>query len=329
MPTAINLTLLLLISLQIGEIWSVCNITALSSVDAITLNKDGKSEYHYGVNFNLMDGYRVIYVTKANVTELCEGIVKFFGKLEELNLIDNNISSVEKNAFQHVPKLKKLSLAVNNLSVLKSGHVNMVKTLEVLYLTSNRLEIIDDDAFDDMINLKRIYLNRNKLKTISSSWFKNCSKLEVIDFTNNEITTIPPRAFTNLAPSFQDDFVQYKLSYNQITEISPDVLDGNKEFLILRLDFNRLKELPVVVFKNLAQVNSLVLNSNQIACLDKEILDYLKVHTISFHLVNNPIECACLDKFDNFVNDNAMQASFYYNTTFNCKLLKQMPVLIN
>ncbi|KAL3270214.1 hypothetical protein HHI36_009270 [Cryptolaemus montrouzieri] len=320
------LIVFLVLSFRFSAISCVCNITALSSVDAITVNKEGVTEKHYGVNFNLMDGYRAIYVTKANVNQLCEGIVKFFNKLEELNLIGINISSIEKFAFQHVPKLTKLSLAVNNLTEFKSGYVNEIKTLKVLYLTSNLLRTIDDDAFNNMIHLKRIYLNRNELTNINGAWFRNCSKLELIDLSHNKITRIPSGAFQNLRPTSYDHFVQYKLGFNQISSISPEALDTNKEFLILRLDSNRLMALSLPVFKNIMRVNSLVLNSNYIACMEDDILKELKTSAMSLHLVNNPLQCDCMDKFDKFLIDNSIQATFYYNTTFNCQLLKQIPI---
>ncbi|XP_045475069.1 slit homolog 1 protein-like [Harmonia axyridis] len=314
---------------SIGSVFTAeCNISTLTSIDAITVDLKGRSEKLQNSDFFMMDSYKVIFLTRASVPLLCEGMVKFFSHLEELYIIAANVSEIEQLAFQDVPKLTKLSLAVNKLRVVRSKYFNQIKSLEVLYLSSNELEQVDEDAFDGMSNLTRIYFNRNNLRFISGNWFKDCPSLKVVDLSHNKISTVPAKAFLNIVPGQDHHAVQYRLRFNEIESISPEALEKDKDFLDLMLDNNKLTELPVAVFKNL-QVNSLVLSSNRIACLDMEVLEGLRGSFMSLHLERNPLACDCVDKFEEFANNTEIQISFYYSTTFNCKLLKQMPVLSN
>lgn len=303
-----------------------CNMSSLNTIDVITINRKGKTDKQRNVSFYLMDSFKAIYITKANATELCEGMVKYFSDLEELYIIGANVSTMEKQVFQENPKLTKLSLAVNKLTTIKSEYVNQIKSLEVLYLSSNEISNIDSNSFDDMPNLKRIYLNRNKLRSINGNWFKGCPNLAVVDLSHNNIATIPAKAFVNIVPSSDNHVVQYKLSHNDIESISPEAVDKNMDFLVLMIDNNKMIDLPLSVFKNL-QVNSLVLNSNRIACLSMDILKGMSTSFISLHLERNPILCDCFDKFEEYVNET--EIPFYFSTTFNCKLLKQITVLRN
>ncbi|XP_069140331.1 leucine-rich repeat-containing protein 4B-like [Argopecten irradians] len=81
-----------------------------------------------------------------------------------LDLINNNIISLERDSFPDLPLLKILYLQRNNLVRIKSGAFDNVPNIEELDLADNTLEevSIDTNVFETLKKLKSLNIQRNK-----------------------------------------------------------------------------------------------------------------------------------------------------------------------
>ncbi len=89
-------------------------------------------------------------------------------------LLDNNqISSVENNAFDGMSSLESLNLHKNSLSVIRNGMFTGLHALVELFLNSNEIDRIVEGSFDPLRSIKRIHLANNKLTSLSQILFLN------------------------------------------------------------------------------------------------------------------------------------------------------------
>ncbi|RZB39979.1 LRR 8 domain containing protein [Asbolus verrucosus] len=297
---------------------------ALQNVTAYwkNLNDENKGEYDDSINFYILENHTLIHIVKANVSVLCDGMVKNFFRLKYLALTDANISKILPEAFQQVPRLTSLSLAVNHLTSLKKDQFKNLQQLKFLYLSSNLIEDIEKDTFDELVNLEKIYLDKNKISEIESQWFLNNFQISLINMAFNKISKLQSAAFT--LP--KNSAVEIRLQHNDIEEIEeraviPGGTDEEEPYLTLHLDHNDLKEIPSAFIKSMDNLHSsLYFNNNSITCISSETLNTLKNSAVYLHLVNNPLNCSCISNIKKFLKENQMRVPFYYNSTNDCYL---------
>jgi Leucine-rich repeat (LRR) protein len=118
--------------------------------------------------------------------------------LQELNLEENDIDSLDELTFRNLSNLRKLWLNNNKLRRIGANTFKGLTNLERLYLHGNRIELIDSNAFVDLSNLKKLLLWRNNLKRIDSKTFKGLTSLELLYINENQIEEIDSSAFDDL-----------------------------------------------------------------------------------------------------------------------------------
>ena len=66
---------------------------------------------------------------KSNQLNRVPGQIKFFKRLDTINLSFNNIKTIESGDFNFTAPLKQLSLISNSISMIQSGAFNGIKIL--------------------------------------------------------------------------------------------------------------------------------------------------------------------------------------------------------
>lgn len=130
----------------------------------------------------------------------------FPNSLLRLSLVNNQIDSIDNDAFYNLHHLITLNLnqnkirdinnKFNNLVNLKKINLDNNKINEIMpntfpseiykiILSSNNINTIKTSTFTDLFNVTEINLNNNMISLISDTAFYNCRILQVISFKNN------------------------------------------------------------------------------------------------------------------------------------------------
>ncbi len=133
------------------------------------------------------------------------------GTVQRLGLSDNQLTTIQPNAFAGLPKLG------------------------ALFLGNNQLKDIPTNAFADLTNLKLLRLQGNQLTTIQPKAFAGLTNLTHLDLANNQLKDIPTNAFAGLT-----NLIYLLLSGNQLTTIQPDAFAGLTKLKNLHIGKNQL-----------------------------------------------------------------------------------------
>lgn len=206
-----------------------------------------------------------------------------YNKIEQLNLNDHQICSIEENTFKDLLNLKSLNLRWNNLECL---NVNMFRDclnkLEDLYLCQNSVNSIDDFSFKSLQCLQNLYLKFNEITKINELTFNGLENLLILDLSNNSIESIDLNAFSNML-----NLTRLSLRYNMIHEINKNEFNLNK-LKDLDLANNQISFIEYGSFQMLKNLKELDLSNNKLE-LKHTInqLDYLDNSIIKLNLDGN------------------------------------------
>ena len=125
----------------------------------------------------------------------------FFRNIADLDLSDNELTSIDLGSFAH--SLKNLNLSGNNIKELSiDGAIN----IETLYISNNAMENLEGMMGTNMTKIKWIDASNNHLKTFRCSY--NTS-LTYANLSNNELTVCDLDGCSNLSELY--------VSHNQLT----------------------------------------------------------------------------------------------------------------
>ncbi len=171
---------------------------------------------------------------KINNLQGLKNIPKIF-TVQMLDLQNNQLTTIESNAFAGITNLKVLDLANNQLSTIESNAFAGLTSLEDLDLTNNQLSTIESNAFAGLTNLENLNLNNNQLITVESNAFAGLTSLEGLYLQNSQLTTIESNAFAGITNLKVLDLANNQLStiesnaFAGLTSLKSLVLRGNKQ----------------------------------------------------------------------------------------------------
>ncbi|XP_026737376.1 protein artichoke-like [Trichoplusia ni] len=200
--------------------------------------------------------------------------------LSEIDLSENNLTTLPIEAFAKLRHLRSLRLAWNEMSSFPVVDNSELISLEYLDLSSNNFEFISEDclkfcpslitlsfhfnfinsihyrAFYSLVNLKSLDLSHNRIKVLNPNIFQNNKYLEYIDLSHNHLHHIHG-LFCNL-PSLNEVI----LSYNNILDVPIDSFINSKKISAIHLDKNCINNIHSESFSNLVNLNKLSLEFN-------------------------------------------------------------------
>lgn len=156
-----------------------------------------------------------------------------------------------------------LDLSGNNLQILpnetfyRAGLVNLQK----VYLHKCRIGQIDETAFRGLTNLIELDLSDNLLTSVPSYVFRDIPYLRDLSVANNPIQTIEARAFSDCP-----GVVKVDASNCGMQSIDGEAFDGVTRLETLRINGNRLTELPATLLRALNKLRTIELHDNFWVC---------------------------------------------------------------
>ncbi|XP_078595576.1 uncharacterized protein LOC144872848 [Branchiostoma floridae x Branchiostoma japonicum] len=204
-------------------------------------------------------------VTRSNlqhnlITTLNQSDFSQYRSWITLDLGNNSIATVERQAFYYLSSLTFLDLLGNDLTNLLSDMFTGLGNLQTLYLDDNEISNIQAGTFNTTSQLKTLALHHNKLTNLRSDMFTGLGNLKQLFLYNNEISNIQAGTFT---PTSQ--LTTLSLDYNNLTNLRSDMFTGLGNLTTLGLHHNQLIHLRSDTFMGLENLLTLYLYNNEIS----------------------------------------------------------------
>uniref|UniRef100_A0A0K0FBG3 Leucine-rich repeat-containing protein let-4 n=1 Tax=Strongyloides venezuelensis TaxID=75913 RepID=A0A0K0FBG3_STRVS len=225
------------------------------------------------------DGNLVVELLKTNKRNL--------GLIKKLILRNGRLKHIDDIFFENL-YIKELDLSNNEITKIeKNAFRNMTSLLEELLLDNNKLEIIPSLPLAPLGNsLKKLSLSNNSISKIDEGdMLPLLTKLVDLNLANNNIGNVHKSFFDNVKDTIQT----INFGYNNFKSIPASAIRGFKQLVSLHFHKNQIIQLEPLSFMNLPTMNLLNLASNQIKTIHKQT--FLNVPALRYlYLSNNYIE---------------------------------------
>ncbi|XP_039671670.1 leucine-rich repeat and immunoglobulin-like domain-containing nogo receptor-interacting protein 3 isoform X2 [Perca fluviatilis] len=210
-----------------------------------------------------------------------------YPRLEEVDLSENLIATLEPNAFATLQSLKVLKLRGNQLKLVPLGAFAKLGNLTSLDLSENKMVILLDYTFQDLRSLKHLEVGDNDLVYISHKAFSGLLGLEDLTIERCNLTSISGQTLSylrslvtlrlrHLSIIALEDQNFRKLSnlrgldidhWPYLEYISPVSFQG-LDLHWLSITNTNITSVPSASFKNLVHLTHLNLSYNPISTLE-------------------------------------------------------------
>ncbi|XP_018326957.1 uncharacterized protein LOC108738182 [Agrilus planipennis] len=228
----INLTNLESLSLARNNLTHLQPNLLENNMELVTLNLSYNPIEQF--NLNIISILEALHLKGCKLKSFNATFGKNFDILPYLDLSENEIEHIPKNAFANMKKLETINLA------------------------SNRLENLDATVFDKNSELAKIILDNNNIKKLPKFTNKN-NFFDVMSFSCNNC---------NLTELSRETFVHMRgltilhLSNNQLTKIDPEIFEAIPGLREIDISHNKISEFDVDTFASLGQLEKLIIAGN-------------------------------------------------------------------
>lgn len=199
--------------------------------------------------FVLCPNMRYIYIENHRIREVNREAFRGLNILEEIRLIDNQITSLDPLTFYYTPNLQWLYMGRNQLAALPT--ILPLTKLKTLGLDGNQIREIPPSSFDHMNDLSVLDLNNNLLTAFDGKLLQHLRNIWSLNLSGNflinlTLTTIPEYLFieNNIFSTIRADIVpagsrmtRFRAGFNVIHNIDPQFFQ-NIQFRLLSLAYN-------------------------------------------------------------------------------------------
>lgn len=133
-----------------------------------------------------------------NLTVVFETDFEGMSNLRILQLMDNQIHTIERGAFQDLTSIERLRLNNNQLRHLPDLLFGNMPHLIRLDLSHNQLQVIGRKSLRGTPALKTLQLDNNHLTCIDEVAISSLKELEILTLNNNNLTSLPQDLFAEL-----------------------------------------------------------------------------------------------------------------------------------
>jgi Leucine-rich repeat (LRR) protein len=201
-------------------------------------------------------------------------------RIEQLDLSNNRIETVEKRAFDKITGLRSLNVSYNEI---KDIDVNYLADLEVLILKNNKFTRIVRVTFVNLTKLKYLDFFWNDIETVEKLAFSRSAQLRWIDLRSNKLKSLNFDLNLKL-------LVSLSLSSNQIASYSSGFFSNLIALKILMLEKNELRDLDPSEMVNMKQLKILTLDDNYVEFVNLEKLAFSLVGLITLNMTRNNVK---------------------------------------
>lgn len=176
-----------------------------------------------------------IQFINSKLPEIPNGFSIILPQLEDLDMSNVELKTLNSNNFENAVKLKRLNLSSNFLNEIAEKTFHML-ILEVIDLSKNKINKLENNAFSGLLHLQTLLLQGNKLKTIDGTSISYAPKLKNLDLSDNLLESLET-GFSNSV----DKLKNLNLGNNNISIISKDTFVQFTDLRILSIRSNPLK----------------------------------------------------------------------------------------
>nr|XP_023029691.1 insulin-like growth factor-binding protein complex acid labile subunit [Leptinotarsa decemlineata] len=240
-----------------------------------------------------------IQIIDEQIPVLKKNAIHSLPKLVDIVLESNNIAEIKPGAFLNLTNLYLLKIRYNSIRNIQEGVFNGLPLTE-LSLTNNSIETIHPRAFDDMPNLSVLFLNENKITLLSTEWFKNSPNVGMLNFEKNYITTIPLKVFQNVKGEHLirniNVLTNILLNDNVIRKIEDGAFDALETLGWLFLHKNEIEDISEESLGSLRAIEWVRLDHNKLKCVPEKLVQISP--KIVYYLQSNPLTEFCINKYN-------------------------------
>ncbi|KAM9854284.1 leucine-rich repeat neuronal protein 3-like [Aulostomus maculatus] len=231
-----------------------------------------------------------VLLLQTNNIVAVEGTLDYLANLTEINLSQNNISSVSDIGLGSLRWLLSLHMEENWIQQLSDGCLASLPNLQELYMNHNLLFSISRGAFQGLSGLLRLHLNSNRLTNINSQWFQPLPNLEILMLGENPIQELSDMNFKPLI-----NLHSLVLARMNLTEIPDNALVGLENLESISFFDNLLNRVPRVVLTRVKNLKFLDLNKNPIERIKTgDFMDMMHLKELG---INSMPELVSIDSF--------------------------------
>ena len=200
-----------------------------------------------------------------------------------VNLNDNEIVTLPANAFTGMSQLQTLKLRNNKVTTIESGAFNGTGRLSTIELHNNRISTLAANAFSGIRSTNQVSLDMpgNEISSLPSNIFSSL-RLRRLNLSDNYLKSNQLGFLTTTQQSLGNLYLDSNLLTSDGSGPDPDlptnIFGGHGQFAFqrnLRLNGNKIEELPSGVFNGMSGIKSIDLSDNRITRLQAGALNGL------------------------------------------------------
>lgn len=237
-----------------------------------------------------LSGDTQVLLLQSNSIAATAGELQRLCNLTELDVSQNNFSSIREVGLANLSRLTTLHLEENQIAELPDRCLQGLGSLQELYINHNQIRAISARAFAGLHSLLRLHLNSNRLGVIDSRWFEATPNLEILMIGENPVVGILDMNFRPLA-----NLRSLVLAGMCLTDVPGDALVGLDSLESLSFYDNRLARVPQPALQKVPNLKFLDLNKNPIRKIQEgDFRDMLRLKELG---LNNMGELVSVDRF--------------------------------
>lgn len=238
---------------------------------------------------NLSTDTQVLLLQSNNIAKTTDELQQL-GNLTELDLSQNNFTSIGEVGLANLTQLTTLHLEENQIAEMPDHCLQGLSRLQELYINHNQISSISAHAFAGLRSLLRLHLNSNRLKVIDSRWFASTPNLEILMIGENPVIGILDMNFKPLS-----NLRSLVLAGMYLTDVPGNALVGLDSLESLSFYDNRLVSVPQQALQKVPNLKFLDLNKNPIHKIQEgDFRNMLRLKELG---INNMGELVSVDRY--------------------------------
>lgn len=232
---------------------------------------------------------QVLLLQTNNIANL-EKTLDYLVNITEIDLSQNNISSVSDVCLGSLPQLLSLHMEENWIQELSDSCLSSLSSLQEFYINHNLIFSISPRAFQGLSRLTRLHLNSNRLTSVNSQWFQHLPNLEILMLGENPILQLSDMNFEPLT-----NLRSLVLAKMNLTEIPENALVGLDNLESISFFDNLLSRVPRAALARVQSLKFLDLNKNPIERIQRgDFMDMVHLKELG---INSMPELVSIDSF--------------------------------
>lgn len=231
-----------------------------------------------------------VLLLQSNAISHTSGELEALLNLTELDLSQNNFSTVEAVGLTGMKHLTTLHLEENQISQLPDHCLGNLSNLQELYINHNQISSISARAFAGLHSLLRLHLNSNKLHVIDSRWFEETPNLEILMIGENPVIGLLDMNFKPLK-----SLRSLVLAGMDLTDVPADAFVGLDTLESISFYDNKLVRIPQLALQKVPNLKFLDLNKNPVHKIQEgDFRNMLRLKELG---INNMMELVSIDRY--------------------------------